>query len=143
MTVVPLGWRVGGALFLKQEDRSRPQTASMIRSWETLPGRAPSSLQDLEDGPRPPTGRRDVEAELPLTPGHLWAIARHKIDGTAAFFVGSIQRITRYGLNQRELAYCAFGGLWTLLVCAWLGGAISAIETTPAPSGATSGSADS
>jgi hypothetical protein len=104
--IVPLGWSIGGLVFLSQAQRDVLAAAN-----DTIPRTAHSRLA----------------SELPPAPRSYLPLPQISTALLEAYFdlAEPLRRFFLFDLTLREAAYYLFGFLWTLVAWAFPGGAIT------------------
>lgn len=109
--LIPIGWQLGGQVFLTEADLEQPGVRAIQSHWERFPGAASQDSRSADSWPKvtqPGTWLAPIRAQM----GRLSDIA-----------IGIGDSVSNFGV--RRLAYVVLGVLWTLFIAALFGGAIS------------------
>jgi hypothetical protein len=134
---ISLGWRTASAVILSEGSRARPDVQQFLASVLYWPEPEPSlALPDAasSEGAEAAAVER-IRVETGATPPQV-TIVQRDVRPLAAFW-HALQRTPLYGLVEpfrrlfdptatwNQLVFYFVGGMWSLVVASWLGGAIS------------------
>ena len=124
LVAIPLGWHLGGMLFVGSAAEGEANAQMLAREAIVLKKTesiftSPSVDQEEEDGPLWSGPLNGVTRNLEPQRGTISGVYTELMEPATKFF-------DRHA-TWNELALYTFGGLWTLLVYALFGGAISRI----------------